>query len=321
MKLTVLIPTYRRANDLRRCLEALARQLRLPDEVIAIAREDDGDTRALLQDFPVQRLPLRNAVTGDGGTVAALNQGLQEATGDVIAILDDDTAPWPDWLQRVEGHFLSRPMLGGLGGRDITRDQTAELPVVSRVGRVLWYGRWIGQAHRGYGAARPVDLLKGCNMSFRRAALAGLAFDARLRGKGAQWFNDSAISLAVQHAGWEVWYDPAVLVDHYHGPRQDGDARRTSEPDEVYDVVFNETLTLMEYLPALRRQVYMLFGFLVGQRRAPGLVQWARAALTGRPYSAEYQLAAWRGRRDAWRLWREGQTRGGAGRRRSGMAA
>ena len=36
MKITVLVPTYRRTSDLARCLDALARQRRAPDEVLVV---------------------------------------------------------------------------------------------------------------------------------------------------------------------------------------------------------------------------------------------------------------------------------------------
>ncbi|WP_455777492.1 glycosyltransferase family 2 protein, partial [Burkholderia stabilis] len=44
MKISVLVPTYRRPADLARCLLALQRQHRLPDEVIVVARPEDDAT-------------------------------------------------------------------------------------------------------------------------------------------------------------------------------------------------------------------------------------------------------------------------------------
>lgn len=301
MKVTVLIPTLRRPLDLRRCLEALDRQTRRPDQIVVIARRDDDETHALIASLSAAQ-PVDLVHTHSGGQVGALNTGLQSASGDIIAILDDDTAPWPDWVARIERHFSERPSLGGLGGRDILHTQGAsEEKELETVGRILWYGRWIGQAHRGKGPARDVEILKGCNMSYRREAIEGIWFDHRLKGSGAQWFNDACFSLTVHRAGWDVCYDPAILVDHFHGTRQDGDMRQATTPSEVYDLAFNETLVLTDYLPPVRRGLFLLFGFAVGNRRAPGLVQWARAALAGNGHGTAYQFAAWKGRLDALR--------------------
>jgi hypothetical protein len=48
MDISVIIPSYRRCEDLDRCLRALARQQRPADEVVVVARADDAPTLALL---------------------------------------------------------------------------------------------------------------------------------------------------------------------------------------------------------------------------------------------------------------------------------
>ncbi len=94
MKVTVLVPTFRRPADLARCLAALQRQLRAPDEVVVVARPDDNATHVCLRDpAVVGALPLSVALVETPGQVAALNRGLDAANGDVIAITDDDAAP------------------------------------------------------------------------------------------------------------------------------------------------------------------------------------------------------------------------------------
>ena len=49
--ITALVPTYRRPRDLARCLEALRAQVRLPDEVLVVVRDEDAETRDLLTKF------------------------------------------------------------------------------------------------------------------------------------------------------------------------------------------------------------------------------------------------------------------------------
>lgn len=302
MRMTVMIPTLRRTQDLARCLEALTRQQRPADQVVIVTRRDDEESAAFLASHPRGSLPAEIVHTSGRGQVGALNTGLRHSNGDIISILDDDTAPWPDWLARIERHFIERPSLGGLGGRDILHTEgAADEPALDDVGRLYWYGRWVGQSHRGHGPARDVELLKGCNMSFRREAIAGIWFDTRLRGTGAQWFNDASFTLMVHRAGWDICYDPAVLVDHFHGTRHDGNERQSTSPAEVYDAAFNETLALSDYLPPVRRAFFLLFGFGVGSRKVPGPLQWLRLSLTGEWYGATYQLAAWKGRIDALR--------------------
>ena len=119
MIITVLVPTYHRPKDLGRCLEALEKQTRAPNEVLVVARDGDTETLGLLQS--VNRgslLALRTVTVTKPGLVAALNAGLDAASGDVIAITDDDAAPHPDWLARIEAHFQADTKVGGVGGGD-----------------------------------------------------------------------------------------------------------------------------------------------------------------------------------------------------------
>jgi GT2 family glycosyltransferase len=287
------VPTYRRADDLRRCLTALARQERRPDQVVVVARGDDDVTHSLLAGARWDGFSVELVRTPGPGQVAALNAGLRAARGDVVAIVDDDTAPWPDWLKRIEAHFRDSPRLGGLGGRDmIMADGGSPVMETSYVGRISWYGRWVGQAHRGFGPPREVDLLKGCNMSFRREAIAGVWFDRRLKGAGAQWFNDAAFSLAVKRAGWQVVYDPAVRVDHFLAQRHEGDERQAQTPADVYGVVYNETLILLEHFGPRRQLAISAMARSVPG--VPGLLQLRAAIVAAGPI--RIPVAALRGR-------------------------
>ena len=98
---TVLIPTYRRPQELRQCVDAVLGQTRPPEQVIVIRRDTDEDT--------VRVLSFENAVeevvVSEGGTVAALRAGLSHASGNVVAVTDDDAVPRHDWLERLAAAF------------------------------------------------------------------------------------------------------------------------------------------------------------------------------------------------------------------------
>jgi GT2 family glycosyltransferase len=50
-KVTVVSPTWLRANYLVRCLTALERQTRLPEEVIVVGRREDLPAQQVVADF------------------------------------------------------------------------------------------------------------------------------------------------------------------------------------------------------------------------------------------------------------------------------
>ena len=293
MKITVLVPTFRRPQDLARCLAALQKQERVPDEVVVVARPDDEATHACLADpLVVGALPLNVAAVEVPGQVAALNRGLDAATGDVIAITDDDAAPHADWVRRIGAAFESDARLGALGGRDWVHQKGGVLDG-SRflVGKMMKSGKIIGNHHLGVGEAREVDLLKGANMSYRRDAVRSIRFDGRLRGAGAQVHNDMAFSMSVKNAGWKLVYDPRVAVDHYPAERFDEDRRDAQSLTAVRNAAYNLHLILREQLPAGQREIAWWWYALVGTRVYPGAVH-AMLALTSK--GARTKLARWR---------------------------
>lgn len=297
MKITVIVPTYRRTKDLARCLEELQKQTRPADEVILVVRDTDTETWAFLEAFNLGSLPLRTETVSITGVVAAMNTGLEVAKGDIIAFTDDDAGPHPDWLERIEAHFLADDRVGGVGGRDWVYHGT-ELEDGARevVGQVQWFGRVIGNHHIGVGEPREVDVLKGVNMSFRRTAIAGLRFDQRMRGTGAQVHFEVAFTLALRRAGWTLIYDPKVAVDHFRGQRFDEDKRDTFNDLAVTNAVHNETLILLEHFSWIQRTVFLVWAMLVGTRDAPGFLQWLRFSAKEGSLAGKKWLASIRGR-------------------------
>jgi glycosyltransferase involved in cell wall biosynthesis len=293
MKVSVLVPTFRRPADLARCMSALQRQQRAPDEVVVVVRPDDEATLACLHDPAVKgALPLRIALVEVPGQVAALNRGLDVATGDVIAITDDDAAPRPEWAQRIAAAFETDPRLGALGGRDWVHQKGRVLDGARPlVGKLRRSGKIVGNHHLGVGGAREVDLLKGANMSYRRDAVRAIRFDSRLRGAGAQVHNDMAFSMSVKNAGWKLVYDPQVAVDHFPAERFDDDRRDAQTMQSIRNAAYNLHLILRDALPPVRREAAWWWYALVGTRVYPGMAHALLALASGHSSAT---LSRWR---------------------------
>jgi glycosyltransferase involved in cell wall biosynthesis len=277
MKISVIVPTYRRPNDLTRCLEAIKQQARPADELLVVVRDTDAETWTFLEGIDLNSLRLQVLTVRVSGVVAAMNIGLDLASGELVAFTDDDAAPHSDWLERIERYFLSDPRIGGVGGRDwVYHGVQLEDGAREVVGKLQWHGRVIGNHHIGVGYPREVDVLKGVNMSFRRSAIAAQRFDGRMRGTGAQVHFELEFCLSLRKAGWKLIYDPLIAVDHYRGERFDEDARDHFDKIAVFNAVYNETIALLENLSPGRRVIFMLWAILVGTREARGLLQWLR---------------------------------------------
>ncbi|SEA82838.1 Glycosyltransferase, GT2 family [Paraburkholderia sartisoli] len=306
VKVSVIVPTWRRTADLARCVAALCAQTRRVDELVVVARAEDHASLQWLEQFQntPHDTPLRVALVREPGVVAAYNRGIEASTGDIVGFTDDDAAPHADWVERIVAAFARDPLLGGFGGRDIVHERNGILTGEKQaVGVVSWYGRAVGNHHIGVGEPRDVQILKAVNMAFRRQAIGAVRFDPRLRGSGAQVHCEMAFCLDVMRRGWKLIYDPTLLVEHYPAQRSDEDQRYTFNDTAFYNASFNLRLIMCEHLPPLGRGMFVVYASLIGNRADPGLARALSLVLAGE--SLTVALRKWwvglRAMRGAWR--------------------
>jgi len=286
-KLCVIVPSYRRRDSLRRCLEGILANTRPPDELIAVVRDTDAESQYEVDKVAITdgRGLLRRVHVHEAGQVAAINVGIASSTGDVLCFTDDDTVPGPRWLERLEQAYED-PQVAGVGGRDRIVGLPEEGPA-SVVGRVTWYGKVVGNHHLGSKGIVRVDHLKGANMSFRREALPPL--DPNLF-HAASMLNDTDASLGARRHGL-LLYDPEALVDHYGLERGAGVPRDVNTPEVAEADSHNWVYCMLKHLPTWSKPAFLAYALLVGQGARLGLVKWL-GALPSRPASATRQFGA-----------------------------
>src|SRR5262249_11902403 len=116
MRVSAVIPTYRRPGLLARCLAALAGQTLDPSAHEVVVADDDADGAARRQ---VEALPGVRYVsmTGRHGPAAARDAGWRVARSEVIACTDADTGPAPGWLAAGLAALERDPGLAAVAGR------------------------------------------------------------------------------------------------------------------------------------------------------------------------------------------------------------
>jgi glycosyltransferase involved in cell wall biosynthesis len=135
---SVIIPTYNRAEICRQAVNSVLSQTHSNVEVIVIDDESSDNTREIISnlDSRVRYIWQKNA-----GVSAARNHGMRLATGDFIAFLDDDDIWHPFKLEAQLSVFKYYPEVGMIW---------TDMRAVDPEGKIL-YDSYL---HRMYGAYR-----------------------------------------------------------------------------------------------------------------------------------------------------------------------
>ena len=158
MLISVVVPVLDDARELEGCLVALRDQTRPADEIVVVDNGCSDNSAALARAAGARVVP--EAVRGIPAAAAA---GYDAATGDVIARLDADSRPGPEWLSRIEAAF----------------DAEAELAAISGPGEFIGLTGWRARAAKmlymdafflSVGAAMAHPVLFGSNLAMRRSA-------------------------------------------------------------------------------------------------------------------------------------------------------
>jgi glycosyltransferase involved in cell wall biosynthesis len=216
MRVSVVIPTRRRAAGLRSTLESLSRQ-RPPTggfEVVVVSDDQDGDTATLLERSSASAsVPVVAVETRSAGPAAARNTGIAHAMGDLIIFLGDDTAPLADdfVLRHAELHAGTPPTYAVLG--QVVWDESKHAPTP--------FMRWLGESGIQFAfdwlAAGPVPASRHfycANVSLKRDLLHAVGgFDERFPFAAVE---DVELGARLDEAGVELDYHPELVVAHDH---------------------------------------------------------------------------------------------------------
>ena len=109
MDISVVLATYNRASSLQIALEsflALAYPASLSWELLVVDNNSTDLTRLKVETIAgTANFPVRYVFEGKQGRSAALNTGIAEAKGEIIAFTDDDVILHRDWLVNVKRTF------------------------------------------------------------------------------------------------------------------------------------------------------------------------------------------------------------------------
>jgi GT2 family glycosyltransferase len=200
--ITVAICAYNSASTLDECLRHATR-LDYPNLEILVVDDGSSDATAGIA-FRHPRVKLVSIE--HAGLSAARNACIANASGDLVAFLDSDAHPTPEWPYYL-ALGMDGPRVGGVGGPNVPpRDDPAGAHRVAASPG--------GPVHVLVANDR-AEHVPGCNMAFWRSVLTEVGgFDPVYTAAG----DDVDVCWKVLDRGWEIAFHPAALVWHHRRP-------------------------------------------------------------------------------------------------------
>ena len=218
---SVVIPTYNGAARLGLLFDCLRNQINtdaLDWEIIVVDNNSIDDTRAVVQQYQTEwpnNIPLRYVLERRQGAGFARDFGLKAAKSPLIGYLDDDNLPEEDWVSAACEFASKHPEAGAIGSRICGKFSTTPPKDFDRIAAFL------ALTDRGpdpipYKPETKI-LPPGAGLVVRRQAWLDNIPDRRALAEKfgkREAGEDLEVVLYIQNAGWEVWYNPHMRMQH-----------------------------------------------------------------------------------------------------------
>jgi glycosyltransferase involved in cell wall biosynthesis len=219
VSISLVVPTYRRPQDVMRCLESLRSQTLGDFELLVVDNSPNAELRPRIDALePDPRIRARYVHEPNLGLHNARHAGARAATGDVLVFTDDDAVFDPNWLNAYSRSFDSHLDMAAAGGR-VLPEWAAPPPdwlcAAMQTDPTMFPALSLLDLSPEFSLS-PSGIFFGVNMAIRRTAL----FDARGFNPeifGQRWLGDGETGL--NRKLWArqqlIGYVPDALVYHH----------------------------------------------------------------------------------------------------------
>jgi len=201
-EVSVVVPAYRAAQEIRHCVQALNRQT-LPRQRYEILVTDDGSgdgTAASAREAGADRV----LILPHQGPAAARNTGVEAARGEIVLFTDADCEPSPEWLERMIAPFADPRIMGTKGTY-----RTRQCMLMARLVQLEYEIRYQRMASQSR-----IDFIDTYAAAYRRALLLQCGgFDPTYPIPSAE---DIDLSFRLARAGHWLVFVPEAWVWHRH---------------------------------------------------------------------------------------------------------
>jgi GT2 family glycosyltransferase len=212
---SIIVLNWNGRSLLAECLTALrAQTLRDFETIVVDNGSQDGSLEWLATHAPEVRVICNET---NLGFATANNQGIRAAAAPLIAVLNNDALPEPDWLQVLVDAAAGEAKVGMFASRILLRDPANTIDSlgieVDRAG-MAWNRAW-GRRATDRLVEQPIEVFgpSGAAAVYRRDMLDQIGlFDDEF----FIYYEDVDLAWRAQRAGWCCLYVPQAIVLHTH---------------------------------------------------------------------------------------------------------
>lgn len=241
LRVSIIVPTYNRQSDLKRCLDSLMKQTVQASEIIVIDHGSTDGTLELLKEYPTR--VIRNSTLN---LSHKFNLGWRNASCDIVAYFNDDSELEPCWLEIIINTFKKFRNAGAVGGPTIGKHmqqipalyeklQHTKLGLLSKIyetvvleNRLFDVGVFWESGAYSVGGGLPrsaqlkhpflVDFLSFTGVAIKRSVI------QEVGGLDENFFwghMDLDLFTRIKNAGYDLVFDPRAIVWHHVNPSGD----------------------------------------------------------------------------------------------------
>ncbi|WP_054842130.1 glycosyltransferase [Vulcanisaeta distributa] len=227
MRVSVIVPTYKRAWSLPYLLNGLVNQSIKPHEVIIVLKPSGDGSEDVIRRYE-DKLNIRVIIQERGYAIDAYDMGIKEADGDLLLFIDDDAVPHEDWVRRYIELFSKLTDAGAIGGLSYKAyvvngevKLTNELLFSNEITKDVFYRKPLKELHdycrwlsvSGFPGSKPCIgpivksvLLIGMNMGFKSDILRELNLSKAYIGSRRGFHFESYVAYYVIKRGYSSYH-------------------------------------------------------------------------------------------------------------------
>lgn len=208
MKITVLVCTRNRPDIIESCIYSILKNTYPDFEFLIVDQSTDEKSKEIAEKYISLDGRIRYLHVKDKGKSKALNLGIKNSSGDIIATTDDDCVVNQDWIEKIVEAFQRNPDVGivfgsvvdnvALVGKKYARKPINDRKISGRLSKLLF-------------------VADGANMSIKRNIFNTLGgFDIFL-GPGSPLFSseDQDFAYRALRAGFQILCVKKIIVTHF----------------------------------------------------------------------------------------------------------